>query len=256
MDGMIGKKKPDSKEQIDAGVRLDEIDQQTLDDIVGERDQLRAEQDRILRGAADAQNRLRTARKDVQESNRQGVTAVARDVIAALDSFDLALSQDMHSATVESIVEGVRSIRGELIRALSYHGVSLIEATPGEELDPQRHQAMMEQPSDEFDGGQVVAMVQVGYKLNDRVIRPAKVIVAASRAGGDCDVGCDDLAAEDNSADSLADETNPGPAVSEGTPDPDGVFHIDDESLGDMNFGEEPDEGPPETPREDGHADV
>ncbi len=256
MDGMIGKKKPDSNEQIDAGVRLDEIDQQTLDDIVGERDHLRAEQDRILRGAADAQNRLRTARKDVQESQRQGVTAVARDVIAALDSFDLALSQDMHSATVESIVEGVRSIRSELIRALSNHGVGLIEATPGAELDPECHQAIMEQPSDEFDGGQVVAMVQVGYKLNDRVIRPAKVIVAASRTGGDADVVCDDLAAEDNPADSLADETNPGPAVSEGTADPDGVFHIDDESLGDMNFGEEPDDGPPETPREDGHADV
>ena len=56
--------------------------------------------------------------------------------------------------------------------------------------------------------------------------------------------------------DSSSDKTNPERAVSEGTPDPAGVYHIDDEDLGEMDFGKEPDEGPPEVPREDGHADV
>ena len=264
MDGMIGKKKPNDEEHIDDAmtVHLEDIDQAILDDIVAERDHLRAEQDRILRAAADAQNRLRTARKDVQEAHRQGVTAVARDIIGGLDSFDVALMQDMSTSTVESIIDGVRSIRSELIRVLARHGVGLIEATPGEEMNPERHQAMMEQPTGDFEPGQIVSMVQVGYVLNDRVIRPAKVIVAACPPDADCsdddnpgtadqidrvnelDVDSGPFHIEVTDGDeSSSDDTNPPMAESEGTPDPDGVYHIEDESG----------EGllPPEPPRED-----
>lgn len=264
MDGMVGRKnKQDGAEQDDR-LLVEDLDQETLDQIVAERDRLSEDHDRILRAAADAQNRLRTARKDVQESHRQGVTGVARDVITALDSFDVALSQDMSSATVESIVAGVRSIREELIRALGRHGVGLIEAAPGDELDPQRHQAMMEQPTDRVPAGHVLAMVQVGYVLDERVIRPAKVIVAAGDPGEPAPVGepnftgparvevtnPDALDVEDPSAE-IPGETpgedeagewsespeNPRPESGVGTPDAEGVYHIDD-------VDEDPDRGP------------
>ncbi len=255
---MIGKKK---NEQLDDGLRLEDIDQRMLDEIVAERDKLRDENERILRAAADAQNRLRTARKDVQESHRQGVTAVARDVIAGLDSFDLALSQDMSTATVDSIVEGVRSIRDELIRVLNRHGVTLIEAAPGEELDPQRHQAMMEQPTDQFEPGHIVAMVQVGYMLHDRVIRPAKVIVAASPPGAQAEAtetSPDDATDPAEDADGAEEDARTQHQSHDGdpagrTPDAEGVYHIDDtpDDLSVESDTDENDDTPGRAPRED-----
>lgn len=149
-----------------------------VESLRAEIEQLREERDRCLRAAADADNRAKIARREVQESYRQGVTTVARDTILCLDAFDMALSQDMSAASVESVIAGVRSVRSELIRVLTRHGVALIEPAPGDDLDPNRHQAMLEQPTDAVAPGRILALVQAGYMLDDRVIRPAKVIVA------------------------------------------------------------------------------
>ena len=157
---------------------IEDMDQQTLDALVADKDRLERERDTYLRAAADAENRARTARKDVQESYRQGVTSVARDVVTALDHFDMALAQDMGSGDQDAIVQGMRSIRDELIRALARHGVGVIEPHPGDELNPLQHQVMMDQANDSVPPGHIASMLQVGYTLGDRVIRPAKVIVA------------------------------------------------------------------------------
>ncbi len=159
--------------------RLEDLSQEQLDELVRERDRLRDERERLLRAAADAENRAKTAHKDVQESYRQGVSAVARDIITGLDSLDMALTQLAGDPAADTVLEGVRSVRDELLRVLARHGINAIRPEAGEELDPHLHQAMMEQQTSDIEPGRIASVAQVGYTLHDRVLRPAKVIVAA-----------------------------------------------------------------------------
>lgn len=140
-----------------------------------ERDDLMA---RFKTLAADFQNYQRRAAINEREA-RQGATAgVVQSVLPVMDHFDLALGQDLTKATAEQIAGGVRLIRAELMRVLEGYGVSLIEPKPGESFNPGEQQAMMQQPSAEIEPGHVVMLLGVGYRLGERVIRPAKVAVA------------------------------------------------------------------------------
>lgn len=159
----------------------DPVDPDSVARLMDERDALLAEKERLLRHCADFQNQVLRARKDVAEARKQGVSAVCRDVIGALDHFDVALAQDMGKATVDSIMEGMRAIRGELIRAMSNHGVVVIEPQPGDEFDPSRHEAVMRRPAEgDIPPGHILSLFQVGYMLDEWLIRPAKVVVAES----------------------------------------------------------------------------
>lgn len=147
-----------------------------------ENERLAAEVDKLLRAVADAQNRERTARREVEEARKQATTRVARDVITALDHLDLALAQDREGATLDQFISGLDAIRSELRSALAIHGVTLVEPEPGEPFDPNRHEAMAQQPAEGVAPGHIASTFQVGYALNDRVIRPAKVLVTPSEA--------------------------------------------------------------------------
>ena len=160
-------------------LRVEDLSQEQLDELVQERDDLREERERLLRAAADAENRAKTAHKDVQESYRQGVSAVARDIITGLDALDMALTQLSDDPAAKAVLDGIRNVREELLRVLARHGINPIRPETGSELDPHLHQAMMEQPTSEVEPGRIAGVAQVGYTLHDRVLRPAKVIVAA-----------------------------------------------------------------------------
>ncbi|KAA0216254.1 MAG: nucleotide exchange factor GrpE [Leptolyngbya sp. PLA3] len=177
-------------EQIQEMARSGEIEVPSgAEDIVaalraalGERDDLMA---RFKTLAADFQNYQRRAAINEREA-RQGATAgVVQSVLPVMDHFDLALAQDLNRATAEQIAGGVRLIRAELMRVLEGYGVSLIEPKPGESFNPGEQQAMMQQPSVEIEPGHVVMVLGVGYRLGERVIRPAKVTVAAPSAEGE-----------------------------------------------------------------------
>ncbi len=159
-------------------LRIEDLSQEQLDELVQERNDLRDERERLLRAAADAENRAKTAHKDVQESYRQGVSAVARDIITGLDALDMALTQLADDPAAKAVLDGIRNVREELLRVLARHGISPIRPETGSELDPHLHQAMMEQPTSEVEPGRIAGVAQVGYTLHDRVLRPAKVIVA------------------------------------------------------------------------------
>lgn len=155
----------------------------------GELDALRADLMRVTherdeamtqwkRALADFQNFQRRAASNEQEARRQGVTSVLGGILPVLDHFDLALTQATPDDASRRILDGVKVIRQELIKALENHGVVLIDPKPGELFDPNRHQAVFQQPSDRVESGHVSAVFQVGYTLGDRVIRSAKVAVA------------------------------------------------------------------------------
>jgi molecular chaperone GrpE len=149
------------------------------------RAELDAANDKYLRALADFQNFQRRARLNEEEARRQAMAGVLMSIVPVLDHFDIALEQ-MGKAReggggADGVLEGMRAIRAELVKALGSHGVSVISPVPGEPFDPHRHQAVTHQPAggSGVEPGHVLASFQAGYALGDRVIRPAKVAVAA-----------------------------------------------------------------------------
>ena len=131
-----------------------------------------------LRALADLQNFRRRAAISEREAREQGVRSVLMNVVPVLDHFELAMQYDPETASAEQILGGVKLIRDELLRAFGTQGVSTIEAGAGDAFSPDRHEAVVQVPSADVETGAVVELLQVGYAIGERVIRPAKVSVA------------------------------------------------------------------------------
>ncbi|MFT3685508.1 MAG: nucleotide exchange factor GrpE [Phycisphaerales bacterium] len=132
---------------------------------------------------ADFSNYQRRALQNEQVAKTEGSSKVAADVVQVVDHFDLALGQDLSKATPQSIMDGMKMIRDELIRVLARHGVTLIAPKPNDAFTPGRHEAITQQTAEGVEPGNVVNTFQPGYALAtpngaERVIRPAKVSVA------------------------------------------------------------------------------
>lgn len=153
-----------------------------IDQISAERDEAivnwKQAQSDYQRALADYQNFQRRAANNETEAHRQGVTSVLGSILPVLDHFDLALTQKPTDEAATKILEGVKVIRGELIRALENHGITLINPLPNDEFDPNRHSAITQFAAEGVEPGRVSMTMQPGYMLGDRVIRSAKVGVA------------------------------------------------------------------------------
>lgn len=134
---------------------------------------------RALRSLADFQNFQRRAANNEIEARKQGVTAVVSGLLPVLDNFELALQQKDAGGTAEQILGGVEMVKAELLRALEMQGVTPIRPEPGDELNPGAHEAVSQMPMEGVEPGRIVQVFQVGYMLGERVLRPAKVLVAS-----------------------------------------------------------------------------
>jgi molecular chaperone GrpE len=141
-----------------------------------ERDEAIAARQRAM---ADFLNYQRRAQLNESQARRDGVSAVVRSLLPALDHFDLALGQDPDQVTVAQLFDGVRIVRTELSKALECHGVRTIAPEIGDPFDPNLHQAVMHQPTGEYEPNSIVNLLQVGYAIGELMIRPASVVVAA-----------------------------------------------------------------------------
>jgi molecular chaperone GrpE len=154
-------------------------------------DALRAEnaelKDRVLRALAETENTRRIAAREKQDASQYAVTRFARDMVAIADNFARALAalpaDKMQSAdpAVRAVIEGVEATERQLIAALQAHGIKLIDTTDGK-FDPNLHQAIAEVPGNGKPGGSIVDVVQTGYVIGDRLLRPAMVTVARGDA--------------------------------------------------------------------------
>ena len=156
---------------------LDEPVQQLITSLEAERDEAIGARQRAL---ADYANFQRRAAENETRARLEGRGGVVRSLIPALDHFDLALQQNADETTVEAFMNGVKMVRSELTRIMENQGVSEIRPEVGEEFDPNRHQAMMQQPTAEHDPGSVVMVMQNGYAQGDVVLRPASVAVSVA----------------------------------------------------------------------------
>lgn len=151
-----------------------------------ELDELAALRDRLLRALADAENARRRAEVARSEGQQAGVADLASRLIGGLDSLDLALRAEPGpgqeaSAFAAAVLEGVRSARRELLDGLQKTGVERVDPA-GETFDPSAHEAVATRPDRSAKPGQVLEVLQPGYRIANRLIRPARVIVAAPAA--------------------------------------------------------------------------
>lgn len=162
----------------------------TADEAVEELDpleELRAEnadlKDRVLRAMAETENLRKRAEREKAEATLYAATNFARDLLSVGDSLSKALEimdEDARANADEStrnFIEGIELTRRELLNSFQKHGI--VEVNPSDEkFDPNFHQAMFEVPGSGKPNGTVVQVVQTGYKIGERVLRPALVGVA------------------------------------------------------------------------------
>jgi molecular chaperone GrpE len=143
--------------------------------------------DRLLRSLAEMENLRRRTDKQVADERVYGITTFARDVLGVADNMRRALDavgpelRENADAGVKALIEGVELTERELLKVLEKHGVKKLEPL-GAKFDPNVHQAMYEVPDASVPPGTVVQVVQAGYTIGERVLRPALVAIAKGGA--------------------------------------------------------------------------
>ncbi len=144
--------------------------------------------DRMLRALADAENTRRRAERERLEVSQYAIARFARDMLQIADNFGRALAacpKDLREAAdpqVKAVIDGVEATERQLLATLEQYGVKMI-ATADAKFDPNLHQAIAEVPGEGKPPGTIVNVVQIGYTIGDRLLRPAMVTVARKENG-------------------------------------------------------------------------
>ena len=139
--------------------------------------------DKLLRALAEMENQRKRAERQVADARDYAITSFARDVLGVADNMERALAaldaelREKADAGVKALLDGVELTERELLKVLEKHGVKKFEPQ-GEKFDPHLHQAMFEQPDPSLPAGTVARVIQPGYMIGERVLRPALVAVA------------------------------------------------------------------------------
>jgi molecular chaperone GrpE len=139
--------------------------------------------DRLLRALAETENTRRRAERDRLEASQYAVTQFARDMVAIADNFARALAAcppdklAQADPQIKAVIEGIEVTERQLLATLERHGVKPID-TDGAKFDPNLHQAIAEVAGEGRPAGNIVNVVQTGYVIGDRLLRPAMVTVA------------------------------------------------------------------------------
>ena len=142
--------------------------------------------DQLLRALAELENTRRRAERDRSEALKYGAVSFARDMVGVTDNLQRALKaiDDMEAAqrdglpeTVSALIDGVAATERDLLAALARHKVSVI-APLGEKFDPNLHEALFEAPGTGQENGTIIDVIETGYVMEERLLRPAKVGIA------------------------------------------------------------------------------
>ena len=142
-------------------------------------------EERLVRLHADFENHRKRTLREKQEALSYGHENVVKDVLVVVDNLDRAIEHASVSsgADFEGMLQGVELVRRELLAVLAKHGVSPIEAE-GEGFDPNIHEALAQTADERIPAGRVARMLQKGYRLRDRLLRPARVMVSKGPGPG------------------------------------------------------------------------
>lgn len=169
---------PEASDATQAAMAADTLDE--IARLQGELAELKSKSaelaDQYLRAKAEAENTRRRAEEDIAKARKFGIEGFAENLLAVCDSLDAALA--LENATAEQLREGSAATLRQLVAALERNKVVVVNPASGERFDPHRHQAISMVPSQQ-EANTVVSVLQKGYLIFDRVLRPALVTVAA-----------------------------------------------------------------------------
>jgi molecular chaperone GrpE len=159
-------------EEIEKNDSNDDIEELGLDAL---NERIADLEDKLLRAAAELQNIQKRAEKEKLETTKYSLSEFAKDVLVIRDNLQLALNNC--NENTEVIIEGVRLTMAELDKILERHGMKIINSI-GERFDPNFHQAILEVEDKDKEPGTIVQVMQEGFIIYDRLLRPALVSVS------------------------------------------------------------------------------
>jgi len=164
--------------EAEDGAAEERAPEQDFSELVKELEQVRQH---VLYAQAETQNVRRRLEQEKQTAATYAATGFARDVLSVKDNLDRALAaipEDLRQdERMKALIAGIEATGRELDTVFQRNGITRVEAL-GQPLDPHRHQAMLEVPSDDAEPGTIVQEMQAGYMIKDRLLRPALVGVA------------------------------------------------------------------------------
>ena len=141
------------------------------------RDEAETAREQHLRAMAELENVRRRAARDVENAHKYGVERLAAEILAVRDTMEMGLQSASESGAEEAVVEGLKATLKLMDQCLAKFGITPVD--PQEQsFDPEFHEAMAAQPSADHEAGTVLMVVQKGYRIHDRLLRPARVIVS------------------------------------------------------------------------------
>ncbi|CTQ73509.1 nucleotide exchange factor GrpE [Roseibium alexandrii] len=179
-DNQPDRLKPEAEAVNEAAAAAEESAVDPVEALMAENAELK---DRALRTMAEMENLRRRTEKEVKDARQYAVSGFARDMLTVSDNLSRALEalpeddRKNADAGVASLIEGVEMIERDLLNQLEKNGVRKLEPE-GQKFDPNFHQAMFEVPNTEVPNNTVVQVVQAGYVIGERVLRPAMVGVS------------------------------------------------------------------------------
>lgn len=173
--------------------------------------------DRVLRTHAEMDNMRKRLEKEKSDASKYAITRFARDIVTVGDNFQRALDTVPAGAAeqtpvLKSFLEGVELTEREFTSVLERHGVTRLDPK-GQPFNPHHHQAVMEQPNPDVPSGTVTQVFQPGYMIEDRILRPAMVVVAR---GGLKPKPPAEVAANDDTPKAVLDDAGDAPGPSQG----------------------------------------
>ncbi|MEQ8452852.1 MAG: nucleotide exchange factor GrpE [Sandaracinaceae bacterium] len=145
-----------------------------MEELEAERAKLK---DQLLRTAADFDNYRKRARKDVELAERKGKEAVLREILPVIDNLERAVAASADAVDVQAVRDGVNMVLKSFEESAARLGIERVESV-GQRFDPNLHDAFQQVETDEHVPGTVVQEYQPGYKMGDKLLRPAMVVVA------------------------------------------------------------------------------
>lgn len=139
--------------------------------------ELKTAKERYLRSVADLENFRKRAVREKDDARRGALSSLIEELLPVIDNFQMGLSAASNHAGGEAFVQGFEMILGQLQGVLRNNGVKELNPV-GEAFDPNLHESIAYQPSEEQPDGHVISVERVGYVLHDRLIRPAAVVVS------------------------------------------------------------------------------
>ena len=166
--------------QADVGAQVAE----PADELAQLRTQLAEARDKVLRAQAELENYRKRARRELEEERRYAEIHLIRDLLPIVDNVSRAIAAAEKKADAAALLEGLKMMSQQFERIFAQHNSKLItDEVVGAPFDPHRHEAILQQPSEEHPEHTVLGVTRPGLELHDRIVRPAQVIVSKRGQG-------------------------------------------------------------------------